>query len=91
MARPKDPKTSTVTDESGLPRRDFLRLSLGGAALIAGCGDDGLGGASETDGESSSTSGGTGETTGGETTTTTDATSGSSSSSSDTRMPMLPR
>ncbi|MCA9661012.1 MAG: alkaline phosphatase D family protein [Myxococcales bacterium] len=84
MARPKDPKTSTVTDESGLPRRDFLRLSLGGAALIAGCGDDGLGGASETDGESSSTSGGTGETTGGETTTTTDATSGSSSSSSDT-------
>ena len=30
MARPKDPKTSTVTDESGLPRRDFLRVSARG-------------------------------------------------------------
>lgn len=50
-------KPRTTTD---LPRRDFLRLSLGGAALLAGCGDDEIG-----DSASAGTSGSTGETTGG--------------------------
>ncbi|HGG57561.1 MAG TPA: hypothetical protein ENK31_07180 [Nannocystis exedens] len=47
---PKDSPKPTTTD---LPRRDFFRLGLGGAALVVGCGDDMLA-SSATDSEGSS-------------------------------------
>ncbi|HGG56571.1 MAG TPA: hypothetical protein ENK31_02115, partial [Nannocystis exedens] len=47
---PKDSSKPTTTD---LPRRDFFRLGLGGAALVVGCGDDMLA-SSATDSEGSS-------------------------------------
>ncbi len=49
---PKDSSTPTTTD---LPRREFLRLGLGGAALVVGCGDDTVA-SSATDSESDSSS-----------------------------------
>jgi hypothetical protein len=65
---PSDPHRSTSSPRGAEPsavvidRRDFLRLGLGSAALLVGCGDDGAGG-SEGPGTTGSSEGGSDPTT----------------------------
>lgn len=55
MSDPKAPSSRGPDGPVVIDRRDFLRLGLGGAALLAGCSDDGVGGGEDTTGSESGT------------------------------------